>query len=189
MRLGGVKGSPPPCGVPRYNALKRRKMFFRLRYLLCATLVTPLFWGGCTLNHNHHMHAQGETISSEAKVSPPFEKQVSLGLDQSALEAHRAVMQDHFKAVHEIVAALAEGQFELAQNLTETRLGFSKHREAMRKQKPEIFPPAYHDFAMAHHQAAEDLAKVISSKNLNRILPHLERTLKACVQCHENFKR
>jgi len=122
-------------------------------------------------------------------VVPPSGNPMPLGLDQTALEAHQAIMRDHFKAVHEIIAALAEGEFERAQVLTETRLGFAKHREAMRQQKPENFPPPYHDLAMAHHQAAEELAKVIPSKDLKRILPHLERTLNACVQCHEKYKR
>ena len=163
-------------------------MNFRFRYFLCVSLVTLLFGGGCALNDDH-MHSHGKGVSAEARVVPPSEKRVSLGLDQSNLEAHQAVMRDHFKAIHEILAALSEGEFERAKDLTETRLGFAKHREAMRKQEPENFPPAYHDLAMAHHQAAEDLAKSIPSKDLKQILPHLERTLNACVQCHEKFKR
>ncbi len=163
-------------------------MFFRLRGILCTALLTPLFLGGCTTNHDHK-HSQGKAMSAEAIVVPSSEKRISLGLDQTVLEAHQTVMRDHFKAVHEIVAALAEEDFERAQNLTETRLGFAKHREAMRQQKPENFPPAYHDLAMAHHQGAEELAKVMPSNDLKQILPHLERTLNACVQCHEKFKR
>ena len=165
-------------------------MVLHARCLVCASLLTALlFLGGCTINHGHR-HSHENALDAEAIVVPPSDRQqVSLGLDQTALEAHQAVMQDHFKAVHEIVAALAKGQFERAQNLTDFRLGFAKHRQAMRQQKPETFPPAYHDLAMAHHQAAEDLAQVIPSKNLKRILPQLERTLDACVQCHEKFIR
>ncbi len=41
---------------------------------------------------------------------------------------------------------------------------------------------------MAHHQAAEDLAKVIPLKDLKTILPQLERTIGACVSCHQAFR-
>ena len=72
--------------------------------------------------------------------------------------------------------------------MTETHLGFFKHRQAMMEQKPEDFPPAYHDLAMAHHQAAEELARVIPSQDLHAILPKLDGVLKACVACHLAFK-
>lgn len=167
----------------------RMKPAMRWSTGLIFSLVPVLFIsGGCTSNHDH-MHAHKITKSSETIVLTLSEKRVSLGLDQTAREAHQAVMRDHLKAIHEIVAALAVEEFERAQDLTETRLGFAKHREAMRQLNPEDFPPAYHDLAMVHHQTAEELAKVIPSKNLKQILPHLERTLNACVECHEHYKR
>ncbi len=46
-----------------------------------------------------------------------------------------------------------------------------------------------HHWAMAHHHAADDLSKVIPSKQLPRILPALARTLQACVACHRVYKR
>ncbi len=46
------------------------------------------------------------------------------------------------------------------------------HRQAMAQQQPENFPPAYHDLAMAHHEAAEELER-ISTKDLKQILPQL----------------
>ncbi len=41
---------------------------------------------------------------------------------------------------------------------------------------------------MNHHQVAEELGKAIPSKDMKRILLHLERTIKACVACHEVYK-
>lgn len=41
---------------------------------------------------------------------------------------------------------------------------------------------------MAHHRVAEELAEIIPSKDMKRILPHLERTMKACVACHQAFR-
>ena len=59
---------------------------------------------------------------------------------------------------------------------------------AMAQQQPENFPPAYHDLAMAHHAAAEELAGIIPTKDLKQILPQFNNVLKACVACHLEFK-
>ena len=163
-------------------------MFFQVKNFLWVLIATPLLLGGCTFGHEH-MDGHGHPRSDQGVVGSPSEMGVPLKLEQTALEAHQNVMQDHFKAIHEIVDALAEEDFEKAKDVTETRLGFAIHRAAMRQQKPENFPPAYHDLAIAHHEAAENLAMVIPSKDLKQILPHLERTLNACVQCHEKFTR
>jgi hypothetical protein len=97
-------------------------------------------------------------------------------------------MLQHLETIQHIVAALADEQFERAQGLTETHLGFFMHRQAMARQHPEDFPPAYHDLAMAHHQAAEDLARIIPSRDLKKIMPGLDGLLKACIACHLEYK-
>jgi cytochrome c556 len=58
----------------------------------------------------------------------------------------------------------------------------------MQQEQGATFPPKYQELAMAHHQAAEDLARIIPSKDMQRILPHLERTMQACVTCHQAYK-
>lgn len=44
------------------------------------------------------------------------------------------------------------------------------------------------ELPMAHHQESEDLAKVISSNDLKTILSQLEKTMGACVSCHQAYK-
>jgi cytochrome c556 len=41
---------------------------------------------------------------------------------------------------------------------------------------------------MAHHAAAEELARIIPTKDLKQILPRFNNVLKACVACHLEFK-
>jgi Cytochrome C' len=89
---------------------------------------------------------------------------------------HRAVMLQHLETIQVIVNALVEEDYELAKG------------QAMALQQPENFPPAYHDLAMAHHAAAEELAHIIPTKDLKQILPQFNRVLKACVACHLEFK-
>lgn len=109
-------------------------------------------------------------------------------LKAEAQQEHRAVMLQHLETIQAIVAALAEEDYQLAQGLTETHLGFFMHRQAMAKQEPGNFPPAYHDLAMAHHEAAEKLADVMPTKDLKQILPHFNHVLKACVACHLEYR-
>ena len=109
-------------------------------------------------------------------------------LSLPAGKEHRAVMLQHLESIQVIVNALVEEDYELAKGLTESHLGFFMHRQAMAQQQPENFPPAYHDLAMAHHAAAEELARIIPTKDLKQILPKFNNVLKACVACHLEFK-
>ena len=111
-----------------------------------------------------------------------------LPLSPSDAKAHRAVMLQHLETIQVIMNALVEEDYELARGLTESHLGFFMHRQAMAQQHPEQFPPAYHDLAMAHHEAAEELARIIPSKDMKQILPRFNSVLKACVACHLEFK-
>jgi cytochrome c556 len=41
---------------------------------------------------------------------------------------------------------------------------------------------------MAHHEAAEELARIIPTKDMKQILPRFNNLLKACVACHLEYK-
>ncbi len=162
----------------------RVTMNLSLKVFFLLALSTMII--GCSGN----MHQEHSSPSVHESVSKGTSSSlVTLGLDSGAQIALNAVMREHLEAVHQIVEALAEEDFQRAQTVTEEQLGFAKHREAMRRQMPQNFPPEYHDLAMAHHHAADDLSKVIPSKQLPRILPALARTLQACVVCHRGYIR
>jgi hypothetical protein len=97
-------------------------------------------------------------------------------------------MLQHLETMQVIVDALVDEDYELAQGLTESHLGFFRHRQALAYSETENFPPAYHDLAMAHHEAAEELAQTMPSKDLKKILPAFNNLLKACVACHLEYK-
>jgi hypothetical protein len=109
-------------------------------------------------------------------------------LSSSDAKEHRAVMLQHLETIQVIVNALVEEDYEMAKGLTESHLGFFMHRQAMAQQHPDQFPPAYHDLAMAHHEAAEELARIMPTKDMKQILPRFNNVLKACVACHLEYK-
>ena len=132
-------------------------------------------------------HGAGSQRDDPPPVHLP-DVRTPIPLATEARQEHRAVMLQHLETMQAIVAALADEDYRLAQGLTETHLGFFMHRHAMARQQPENFPPAYHDLAMAHHEAAEKLADAMPSHDLKKILPQLNNVLKACVACHLEYK-
>lgn len=143
---------------------------------LCAVLLTS-----CTeVEHRRGEQRPNPILTSDTRHPIP--------LSSSDAKEHRAVMLQHLETVQVIVNALVEEDYEQARGLTESHLGFFMHRQAMAQQHPEQFPPAYHDLAMAHHEAAEELAHIIPTKDMKQILPRFNNVLKACVACHLEYK-
>ena len=144
--------------------------------VLCVVLSA-----GCTeVERRHGEQRSNLYLTSDTRQPVP--------LSPADAKEHRAVMLQHLETIQMIVNGLVEEDYELARRLTESHLGFFMHRQAMAQQQPENFPPAYHDLAMAHHAAAEELARIIPSKDIKQILPRFNNVLKACVACHLEYK-
>ena len=160
-------------------------IYYRGKQVLLAGTATwaicALLFAGCT-EVEHHREEQRPNPYLVSDTRQP------ISLSPSAGKELRAVMLQHLETLQVIMAALVEEDFELAKGLTESHLGFFIHRQAMASQQPGNFPPAYHDLAMAHHEAAKELARIIPSKDLKQILPKFNNVLKACVACHLEYK-
>ncbi|MGH7147666.1 MAG: cytochrome c, partial [Nitrospiraceae bacterium] len=150
---------------------------------------------GCTKVEPHHGEQRSNPyITSDTRHPIP--------LSSPSGKEHRAVMLQHLETIQVIMNALVAEDYELAKGLTESHLSFFMHRHLVSPAQPqarqdapipgaqqaENFPPAYHDLAMAHHEAAEELARIIPTKDLKQILPQFNNVLKACVACHLEFK-
>lgn len=147
-----------------------------------AALLTLAVAGAAQGQHEHSMAKNGVSVESHR------DERVGLDLGQQAEAGLKLTMREHLEAIRDIVSALGRQDFEQAAKVAHDELGFHKHHEAMKREAGATFPPKYHELAMAHHQEAEDLAKVIPSKDFKTILPQLERTIGACVACHQAYK-
>ncbi len=132
--------------------------------------------------HDHSMAKDGTSVESQR------DERVALAIGSAAEAGLKLTMREHLEAIRDIVAALGRQDFQQAVKVTRDELGFPKHHQAMKREAGATFPSKYHELAMGHHQAAEDLAKVIPSKDFKAILPQLERTIGACVSCHQAFR-
>ena len=144
--------------------------------ILCIALSA-----GCSeAERRHDEQPSISNLTSESRHPLP--------LSPSVEKEHRAVMLQHLETIQVIVNALVEEDYELARGLTELHLGFFMHRLAKASQPPDNFPPAYQELATAHNAAAEELARIIPTKDMKQILPQFNHVLKACVACHLEFK-
>ena len=147
----------------------------------CALPICAVLAAGCT--EAKHLHGE-----QRPNPFPTSDVRQPIPLSPLAEKEHRAVMLQHLETIQAIMNALVEEDYKLAKGLTESHLGFFMHRQAMANQQPEDFPPAYHDLAMAHHAAAEELARIIPTRDLKQILPQFNNVLRACVACHLEYK-
>jgi hypothetical protein len=139
--------------------------------------------------------AAGPSITETAAATPATSRthetaapRVNLDLQPAQQETLKATMREHLAALQAIVSALATGDFDKAAALTHTELGFPKHHEAMQRERGMALPKHYQELAMAHHQAAEELATAITARKMTPILQHLGRTIRACNACHNAYQ-
>ena len=123
-----------------------------------------------------------------AQAPSPPDARVSLNLAPAMQEVLKQTMREHLEALQAIIAALAQEDYEQASAVAHEELGFPKHHQVMQRERDVIFPKKYQELAMAHHQAAEELAKVIPTRAMKSILQQLDRTVQACVACHQVYK-
>lgn len=137
------------------------------------------------MQHHHHQHQAVQPATVRA-IAP--DNRAALGLSPAAREGLLQTMREHLEAIQSIVAALAAGDYDGAATVAREELGFAKHHQAMQREQNAAFPPRYQELAMAHHQAADDLADVIAKRDLPVILQALESTIAPCTTCHREYK-
>jgi len=120
--------------------------------------------------------------------SAASDPRLSLDLEPAAQEILKQTMREHLQALHDIVAALAQQNYEKESAVAHEELGFPKHHQIMQREQGMVFPKKYHELAIAHHQAAEELAEAIQTKEMKRILQKMDETIGACLECHRAYK-
>ena len=157
---------------------------YRRRQVLLGRVTLGVLWvvasASCSEVERRHDEQQSiPYLTSDSRHPIP--------LSPSAEKEHRAVMLQHLETLQVIMNALIEEDYELARGLTELHLGFFMHRLAKASQPSENFPPAYNELATAHNVAAEELARIIPTRDMQQILPQFNNVLKACVACHLEY--
>jgi flagellar biosynthesis/type III secretory pathway protein FliH len=157
----------------------------RARSTVIVSVLTFFVAVGSVLAQPTHPPPSGREAGEPPAVPDP---RISLNLKPALQEVLKQTMQEHLQALQAIVAALAQENYEKASAIAHEELGFPKHHQVMQRERGTPFPKQYQELAMAHHQAAEDLAEVIRTKEMKPILQRLDHTMKACMDCHQAYK-
>jgi cytochrome c556 len=129
-----------------------------------------------TMEQTKHLHQMHSTTDKRMSPNlPPKQKQHQL-----------SNMRGHVEAVQSIVGLLAEGDFEKASQIAHSELGMT---DEMKKMCNKFDNEGFKSIGMAFHQSGDDLGDVLQTKDLNKSLRALHKTMGYCVQCHAIFRQ
>jgi cytochrome c556 len=99
----------------------------------------------------------------------------------------RANMRDHLEAVQEVVAAIADSDFQKVATAAK-RMGFS---EAMGRMCEHMGAgaPGFTEQALRFHHTADEIAVAATKQDDKAVLTALSKTLRTCTSCHATYKQ
>ena len=114
------------------------------------------------------------------------DSRISLGLSPQMKQHQLANMRSHVKAVHDIIAFLAEDKFDEAAAIAHNKLGLTPEMKKM----CNMFDNAdFTKIGLAFHKQADKLGEVLKTHEMKRSLSALHTTMNSCVQCHATFRQ
>ena len=97
-------------------------------------------------------------------------------------------MRDHLFALHEIQAALANGELDKAGDIAETRIGMSSLISHNAAHMAPFMPKGMQDMGTEMHHAASRFAMIANEGDLSRALEALSKVTEQCVACHMSYR-
>lgn len=139
------------------------------------------------MQHMQHMH------SGVAPASGPEGDPRQLVRFPEPLRAHTLQgMRDHLLTLGRIQDALAQGRFDEASELAETRLGMTSLPLHGSQEVAPYMPPGMQEAGTAMHHSASQLAIAIQdvsvTGDLKPALAALAKVNQACVACHASYR-
>lgn len=123
-------------------------------------------------NHHHEMSVADTRISLE--LSPEM-KQHQL-----------SNMRGHVEAIKSITGLMAESKFEEASKVAHSQLGLTPEMQSM----CDMFSNEnFRKLGFAFHKSGDELGDVLKTKNVNKSLRALNKTMGYCVECHATFRQ
>lgn len=114
------------------------------------------------------------------------DERIPLGLDAAAKRHQLANMRAHLEAVESIIKALGAEQFDEAAATARKRLGLTPQMQQM----CNAFANAeFREAGFAFHRQADAMAGEFESRDLQRSLAALSRTMQHCTSCHTQFRQ
>lgn len=123
---------------------------------------------------------------TELKAHNIFDTRTTLDLSTAMQHRLLSDMRKQLSATQAIVGLLAEEKFDKAAKTARTKLGISEDlKKIYSLSKNEDF----NKLGEEAHASAEELANMLSTKDLKKSLQALRKTMGYCVQCHNKYRQ
>ena len=151
-----------------------------------AVLVFTLINGVIMPSHGDTQDNPVEKLTSHKMVHTSEDTRISLALSAPMKQHQMANMRSHLAAVQAIVDLMAKGEFDQASAIAHNKLGLT---EEMKNMCEMVGNKEFSDLGLSFHKSADVLGDVLRTKDINKSLNALNKTLGYCTQCHATFRQ
>ena len=116
----------------------------------------------------------------------PSDGRTKLNVPPMMQEHQKRNMREHLRAVQEIVALLAAGDYEKGSQTAREKLGLS---EEMMKMCSMFGDEGFTRMGISFHESGDALGEALKAKDMKKSLAALNSTLTKCVACHDAYKQ
>ena len=114
------------------------------------------------------------------------DNRISLGLSPKMKHYQLSNMRAHLAALQKIIGLLAEEKFEKASKIAHSQLGLTEEM----KQMCDMFENEdFKKLGLAFHNSGDELSDALQTKDMQKSLQALSKTMGYCVQCHGKFRQ
>lgn len=114
------------------------------------------------------------------------DSRISLGLSERMKVHQLQNMRSHVEAVQMIIGLLSKESFDKAAEIAHTKLGLT---DDMKRMCNMFKNEGFRTLGLEFHKSADNLAKVIKTRDLSKSLNALHKTMSYCVQCHATYRQ
>lgn len=110
----------------------------------------------------------------------------SLGMKGTMRGEHQLLnMREHLSGISEIIHLMNTNQYDQASAVATEKLGMRLDTSMCGSFNNRSFE----EIGTAFHQAGDDLAETLKTKDYTKSMAVMEKVLNKCVQCHAKFKQ
>ncbi len=114
------------------------------------------------------------------------DSRISLGLSERMKVHQLQNMGSHVEAVQMIIGLLSKESFDKAAEIAHTKLGLT---DDMKRMCNMFKNEGFRTLGLEFHKSADNLAKLIKTRDLSKSLNALHKTMSYCVQCHATYRQ
>lgn len=148
------------------------------KWITVAALIGAVALNSALAAEQHHGGHHHEAGVADTRIS--------LGLSPQMKQHQLANMRGHVEAIKTIVGLIAENRFDDASHTARTQLGLTPEMQSMCDMfGNEHFRKLGYEF----HKSGDDLGEVLKTRDAQKSLRALNKTMQYCVECHATFRQ